>query len=97
MRPILLSSLVAVVCAGCAAPILRSTASGPPTPVQSAELWEAPNDLAQRNLFDGPWGNDLAPDPAAVYAFVTQKSVGGVLQQRWQIHDGTTVTEVVPA
>jgi len=28
---------------------------------------------------------------------VTQQSVGGVLQQRWQIHDGTTVTEVVPA
>jgi hypothetical protein len=55
---------------------MRSTASGPQTPVQSAELWEAPTDLAERNLFDGPWGKDLAPDPAAVYAFVTQKSVG---------------------
>ena len=96
MRPILLASLVAVACAGCVAPIMRSTASGPQTPLQLAELWEAPNDLAERNLFEGPWGKDFAPDPTAVYAFVTQKSVGispgyGVvdpLGREWSVKQG---------
>ena len=80
MRRILLSSLViallGVACTGCVAPLMRSTLPGPPTPGQSAELWEQPNDLAERNLFDGPWGKDLAPDPTATYAFVSAKTVG---------------------
>jgi hypothetical protein len=56
--------------------VMRSSLHGPPTPVQAAELWEAPNDLAGRNLFDSPWGRDLAPDPKATYTFVSAKSVG---------------------
>ena len=48
----------------------------PATPAQSAELWEAPNDLAERNLFDGPWGKDLAPNPTTTYTFVSAKTVG---------------------
>ena len=70
------SALVAVACAGCVAPIMRSTVSGPPTPGQSAELWEEPADLAERDLFDGPWGKDLAPSPTATYDFVSEKTVG---------------------
>lgn len=72
----LLSALLAVACTGCVAPLMRSTLSGPPTPGQSAELWEEPTDLADRNLFDGPWGKDLAPNPTATYAFVSAKTVG---------------------
>jgi hypothetical protein len=79
-----LGSLLAVVCTGCVAPLMRSTPD-PPTPRQSAELWEAPNDLAVRNLFDGPWGTDLAPDPAVIYKFVSAKTVG--------VSPGFTVTD----
>jgi hypothetical protein len=39
-------------------------------------LWEEPQDLAERNLFDGPWGKALAPHPTATYAFVSAKTVG---------------------
>jgi hypothetical protein len=76
MKQMVLGSLVAVACAGCVAPMMRSTLSAPPTPVQSAELWEAPTDIATRNLFDGPWGKELAPDPTATFSFVSAKSVG---------------------
>ena len=76
MKQIVLGSLLALACAGCVAPMMRSTLSAPPTPVQSAELWEAPTDIATRNLFDGPWGKELAPDPTATFSFVSAKSVG---------------------
>jgi len=76
MRHIFLGALLAVACTACAAPLMRSTLSAPPTPGQSAELWEEPHDLADRNLFDGPWGQDFAPDPAATYTFVSKKTVG---------------------
>jgi hypothetical protein len=71
-----LGFLLAVACAGCVAPILRSTAPRPSTPDQSAQLWEEPKDLPFRNLFDGPWGKDLAPSPTATYTFVSAKTVG---------------------
>jgi hypothetical protein len=71
-----LSSLLALACAGCISAPLRSTLLRPPTPIEAAELWEEPHDLAARNLFDGPWKTDLAPNPAAIYTFVSQKTVG---------------------
>jgi hypothetical protein len=76
MKRLLLNALVAAACTGCVAPVMRSSLHGPPTPAQSAELWEAPDDLADRNLFDGPWGKALAPDPTATYAFVSAKAIG---------------------
>ena len=76
MRRIFVSTVLAIACSGCVAPLMRSTLPGPPTPVQLAELWEEPTDIADRNLFDGPWGKDLAPDPTAIYSFVSAKSVG---------------------
>ncbi len=56
------------------APAIRPTMM--PKDVQMAELWEAPTDLAARNLYDGPWGKEYAPDPAAVYRFVERKPTG---------------------
>ena len=53
MRQMVLGSLLAVVCTGCVAPLMRSTVPGPSTPRQSAELWEAPNDLADEAPLDG--------------------------------------------
>jgi hypothetical protein len=41
-----------------------------------SELWEAPADLASRDLFNGPWGAALAPDPEATYLFVEPKKGG---------------------
>ena len=77
MKRIFVGAIVVAACTGCVAPLLRSTAPGPATPSQSAELWEAPNDLAARDLFDGPWGKNLAPNPTTVYTFVSVKT-GGV-------------------
>jgi hypothetical protein len=42
-----------------------------------AELWVSPADLEQRDLFNGPWGAALAPDPRATYRFIEPKR-GGV-------------------
>jgi len=75
MRQIFLSAIL-VACTGCIAPVMRSTLSSPATPDQLAELWEAPTDVSQQNLFDGPWGKELAPNPTATYAFVSAKTVG---------------------
>jgi|RhiMetdeSRZDD1v2_1073273.scaffolds.fasta_scaffold03469_12 hypothetical protein len=41
-----------------------------------AELWQQPRDLADRDLFYGPWGAERAPDPNAVYTFVRPKQGG---------------------
>jgi hypothetical protein len=48
----------------------------PPWDAPVAELWQRPADLASRNLFDGPWGGQRAPDPDAVYAFMRRKQQG---------------------
>jgi hypothetical protein len=41
-----------------------------------AELWVRPADLADRDLYAGPWGADHAPDPHAEYTFVRPKQGG---------------------
>jgi hypothetical protein len=41
-----------------------------------ASLWEPPADLASRDLYHGPWGAELAPDPFAVYTLVQHKHTG---------------------
>ncbi len=57
----------------------------PPSEAPLAELWQEPSDLARRNLFDGPWGGELAPDPDAIYTFVERKQQG--------TNPGVTVTD----
>jgi hypothetical protein len=57
------------------APELRPTQ--PPELVQIEELWERPDDLEARDLFNGPWGARHAPPADAVYTFVKFKT-GGV-------------------
>jgi hypothetical protein len=48
----------------------------PSTPERMAQLWDRPTDLAERDLFYGPWGADYAPDPNASYTFVKPKRGG---------------------
>ena len=43
---------------------------------ETAELWEEPADLQQRNLFYGPGGQLLLPDVAASYALVEVDKTG---------------------
>jgi hypothetical protein len=58
---------------GACAPIPR-----PAVPVTDgrASLWEQPADLAERDLFFGPWGPERAPDPGELYTLVERKHSG---------------------
>ena len=57
--------------------------SGPPVP--GASLWVEPTDLAQLDVYSGPWGREYAPDPNAVYTLVERKHTG--------VNLGMTVTD----
>jgi hypothetical protein len=69
--------LVAVVLAA-PLPLPSSRAVGNPTrdaaPVES--LWAPPQDIRAADLFNGPWGAALAPDPDALYTFLRPKKGG---------------------
>ena len=47
-----------------------------PQGMQPGTLWAPPTDLAERDLFYGPWGPERAPDPRAVYTLVEIKHTG---------------------
>ena len=64
-------------------PELRPTQ--PPELVQIEELWEGPDDLEMRDLFNGPWGTRHAPAADDVYTFVKFKTGG--------VNPGMTVTD----
>jgi len=64
---------------------VKSTLPGPPSPAQLAELWREPTDIASRDLFHGPGGPDLVPDPTARYDFV-KKDISG-FSRGWDVRD----------
>ena len=64
-----------VALSGCAVPQAPPRAV-PPTPLEMAQFWVEPADLAERDLFAGPWGLEHAPDPAATYLFDEKKKQG---------------------
>ena len=51
---------------------LRSTLGREPTPEEMAELWVEPEDILQRDLFNGPGGAALRPKPGTVFRFVSK-------------------------
>ena len=63
--------VVATACAGVGVPQVQNA---PPPP--GASMWKAPDDIASRDLFHGPWGAELAPDPKDVYDLVEMKHSG---------------------
>ena len=68
---------VALVLAIDAASCARAKRPAQPTaPEADATLWQRPVDLAARDLYDGPWGRDLAPDPDGTYTLVERKHTG---------------------
>ena len=52
--------------------------SMPPAAVRIAELWQAPapGAIATRDLYNGPWGAERAPDSHVTYTFVERKQHG---------------------
>ena len=69
-----LLALSLIVASGCAKP-LRSTAPATPDATALAQLWVEP-DLERRDLFLGPGGRELLPDPTAKYEFVARDTSG---------------------
>ena len=70
---LLLVPLLTAPLAGCA-PAIHPTM--PPWEARVASLWVRPTDIAQRDLFHGPWGPPRAPDPADTYTLVKIKHSG---------------------
>jgi hypothetical protein len=56
------------------APYVQPHASGSAPSI--TELWELPADLAQRDLFYGPWGPERSPDGRDTYTFLRKKRQG---------------------
>jgi hypothetical protein len=72
-RKLLVLAGAVCVAAACHASI-RSTATAPVTPDQTAELWRAPE--PNRDLFWGVGGEALAPDPSVTYKLIELKRTG---------------------
>jgi len=68
---VMVGVVAATVC--CAAAVRPVDA---PSPVPLSAWWQAPDNLHNRDLFNGPWGAQHAPDPQAEYTFVRPKSGG---------------------
>jgi hypothetical protein len=66
-----LTATITGACAGVKVPQAQTT----PKPA-AASMWKAPDDLASRDLLNGPWGADHAPDPNAVYTLIERKHTG---------------------
>lgn len=58
-------------CAGVGRPQVQTT-----PPPAGTSMWKAPDDIATRDLFQGPWGAEHAPDPNDVYDLVELKHTG---------------------
>jgi hypothetical protein len=70
---LLAATVMAMSLSSCATQI-RPTVQPPNAP--PASLWVAPTDLEQRDLFNGPWGAERAPDPGTRYQLVHLKHSG---------------------
>ena len=68
--------LIAVLTSACAGrTALRPTVDDPGR-IEVGQLWLEPHDLESRDLFYGPGGASLAPDPSAVYELVAVDDTG---------------------
>jgi hypothetical protein len=74
LTAVLLALTVGFGANGCGATALKSTAEGPPTPDELAQLWVPPE--RNRDLFYGVGGSRLAPDPSAKYSVIEVKRGG---------------------
>jgi hypothetical protein len=77
------ASIAGSACAGVKRPVATNA---PPPP--GASMWVAPTDLATRDLFNGPWGADLAPNLWDVFTLVETKHTGVNLGMTVKDSDG---------
>ena len=66
-------ALIALYLPFCATEV-RPTFHPPDSP--AASLWQEPHDLAERDLFYGPWGPERAPDPDGLFTLIERKHSG---------------------
>ena len=67
-------ALLAITGASCAGVGRPQVQNAPPKP--GVSMWAEPANLATRDVFYGPWGRELAPDPNDVYNLVEMKHTG---------------------
>ena len=67
--------VAALLAAGCAKQI-RATLPAAPSDEQLREFWAEPADLASRDLFWGPGGQEHAPDPKWTWTFKERDNTG---------------------
>jgi hypothetical protein len=70
------AALAAILFLGACAPAIRSTLPTAPTPEQMAEFWVEPADLAARDFFWGPGGQENAPRADGRWEFVSRDNTG---------------------
>ena len=68
--------LVTLAVVTACAPRVRVTNATPPSAEKFAELWQAPDDLASRDLFHGPGGADAKPATDAAFTWVSTDKTG---------------------
>jgi hypothetical protein len=74
MAHLVLMLALAITVASCGRFVPRTTAADPTADV--ARLWEEPVDLDARDLYNGPGGPQLAPDPSTPFIFVAEDRSG---------------------
>ncbi|HEY7413032.1 MAG TPA: hypothetical protein VII13_19995 [Vicinamibacteria bacterium] len=78
-----------------AAPKTVRPPARPPTAEVLAQLWVEPEDIAARDLFHGPGGPRLLPDPGRRFEFVSRKATG--FSPGWDVKDPAGVEWSVKA
>ena len=68
--------LVTLAVAAACAPRVRVSNVAPPSADKFAELWQAPQDLATRDLFHGPGGADGKPAADAPFTWISTDTTG---------------------
>jgi hypothetical protein len=74
--PLLLTWTIVATYMPFCAPQIHSTTTAEEAEQRMAELWQEPDDLASRDLFYGPWGQDRAPKRDETFTFAHFKSKG---------------------
>ena len=69
-----MAATIAIVPASCVSAKRPVMPTSPVPP--GASLWQEPTDLAERDVFNGPWGPERAPDPQATFTLIERKHTG---------------------
>ena len=79
---VVLPAVMAMYLPFCAAEVRRTMR---PDDAPLAGLWREPEDLGERDTFNGPWGASRAPDPRDTYTLIAVKHTG--VNPGMSVHD----------